>query len=232
MLDVLQTRLGHRFSDINLLERALTHRSYLNENPDYPLGNNERLEFLGDSVLEFVASDLLYRRFPQMGEGYMTRLRAGLVRTETLADFARELRLGPMIHMARGEADSGGQERQTILCDTFEAIIGALYLDGGFTAVFRVVLPLFETTLQDILINDSDKDPKSLFQEWSQATFGITPIYHTLATLGEEHEKVFVVEVHMGEEIAGWGNARNKQIAEQAAARQALLRARHGEFSA
>lgn len=218
----LQSILNHQFYDESLLEQALTHRSYLNEHPQYPLGHNERLEFLGDAVLDFVVSDMLFERFPEMSEGRMTRLRAALVRTETLAKLAREFGLGDMIRMARGEEDSGGRNRKTNLCNTFEAVIGALYLDDGIETVNDFVVPLLEPLLTQVLQTATDKDAKSRFQEWSQAEYGITPSYHTIHSEGEDHDKMFTVEVRMGQQVVGWGSGKSKQNAEQAAARVAL----------
>ncbi len=231
MLDDLQAHLGHVFHEPLLLEEAITHRSYLNEHADYPLPHNERLEFLGDAVVGIIASDFLFRRFPEMPEGRLTRLRAWLVRTETLALFASQLGLGAFIRMAKGEADSGGRERQTILCNTFEAVIGALYLDAGLEYVTHVVLPMFEPVLVDVLASQREKDAKSLFQEWSQAIFNITPTYQLVAAVGEEHTLLFVVELLVGEIAVGWGNGSNKQLAEQAAAEQALAAARSGQLN-
>ena len=222
MLQFLQERLRHEFHDPQLLEQALTHRSYLNEHPEYHLGHNERLEFLGDAVLDFIVSDMLYARYPEMSEGRMTRIRAALVRTETLAKLARQFNLGDLLKMARGEEESGGRTRKTNLCNTFEALIGALYLDEGAEAVRRVVVPLFEPILDAVIQTHADKDPKSRFQEWSQAELGITPVYHTISSIGEDHDKNFTVEVWVNNAIAGWGSGKSKQAAEQAAARQAL----------
>lgn len=222
MLEALQARLGHTFRDISVLERAITHRSYLNEHNDYSLGHNERLEYLGDSVLGLIASDLLFRRFPEMTEGYMTRLRAWLVRTETLADFAMQLDLGAVLRMARGEEDNGGRERETNLCNAFEAVVGALYLDAGLETVYELVIPFFEPVLADLLAKRKDKDAKSLFQEWSQDVFSITPTYRLVATVQEDDTQIFTVEALLGDVAVGWGNGRNKQLAEQAAAQQAL----------
>lgn len=227
MLDALQSQLNYYFQDPGLLEQAITHRSYLNENADYNLGHNERLEFLGDSVIELITSNYLYHRFPDMSEGYMTRLRAGLVRTETLADFATMFNLGQIIRMAKGEEDSGGRDRQSVLCDCFEALMGAIYLDSGIDSVREIILPIMEPVLDDILAFDRDKDAKSRFQEWSQATLSITPAYRTIIGMGEEHDMSFVVELLINDTPVGWGEGRSKQIAQQAAARQALKAVRN-----
>jgi ribonuclease III len=228
MITQLQQQLHYQFTDQDLLLQAMTHRSYLNEHPDYSLGHNERLEFLGDAVLQLIASDFLYDRFPAMPEGRMTRLRAWLVRTETLAAFGREMGLGEAIRMARGEEIEGGRDRDSILCDTFEAVVGAMYLDSDPGTVRRFVMPFFEPMLVDILTRQKDKDAKSLFQEWSQAIFRLTPTYNLIEELGAEHEKTFRVAVVLDTTIVGIGEGRNKQTAEQAAAGQAISQARVG----
>jgi ribonuclease-3 len=226
----LQERLSVQFHDLSLLQRALTHRSYLNEHPEHSLEDNERLEFLGDAVLDFVAGAWLYDRFPEMDEGRLTRLRAGLVRTETLASFARRFRLGEALLLGKGEDDSGGREREKILCGAFEALIGALYLDQGMEAVQRFVEPLLEPALTDILERAADKDPKSLLQEWAQATLGETPLYRTVSSHGPDHAKQFTVEVLIGNTVCGRGTGPSKQSAAQAAAQNALSAVEAGEI--
>ena len=226
----VQERLGLAFNDLSLLQRALTHRSYINEHPEHLLEDNERLEFLGDAVLDFVAGAWLYDRFPEMDEGRLTRLRAGLVRTETLAGFARRFGLGDALLLGRGEDESGGRDRQRNLCGAFEALIGALYLDQGMDVVRSFVEPLFNPALEDILRRAADKDAKSLFQEWSQATLGETPVYRTVASRGPDHAKVFTVEVLVGSTICGTGEGGSKASAAQEAARQALAAIEAGEI--
>jgi ribonuclease-3 len=218
----IQERLGVRFDDLSLLQRALTHRSYLNEHPEHILEDNERLEFLGDAVLDFVAGAWLYHRFPEMDEGRLTRLRAGLVRTETLAHFARDFELGEVLLLGRGEAGSGGRARPKNLCGAFEAVIGALYLDMGMEAAQAVVEPLLGPALEDMLARAADKDAKSLFQEWSQAALGHTPLYRTVDSHGPDHAKEFTVALTVGSIEISRGIGHSKQVAEQAAARKAL----------
>ncbi len=226
----LQERLSVQFHDFSLLQRALTHRSYLNEHPEHSLEDNERLEFLGDAVLDFVAGAWLYDRFPEMDEGRLTRLRAGLVRTETLASFARRFRLGEALLLGKGEDESGGREREKILCGAFEALIGALYLDQGMEAVQRFVEPLLEPALTDMLERAADKDPKSLLQEWAQATLGETPLYRTVSSHGPDHAKQFTVEVLIGATPCGRGTGPSKQAAAQSAAQNALSAIEAGEI--
>jgi ribonuclease-3 len=225
----IQDRLGIRFDDLSLLQRALTHRSYLNEHPEHALEDNERLEFLGDAVLDFVAGAWLYHRFPELDEGYLTRLRAGLVRTETLAEFAQQFELGDALLLGRGEDESGGRARRKNLCGAFEAVIGAYYLDKGMDAAQQFVEPLLSPAL-DSLMKSYDKDAKSRFQEWSQATFGETPVYKTVASRGPDHAKEFTVAVIIGTTEAGRGTGNSKQSAAQAAAQHALEAVENGEI--
>jgi len=213
---------GLMFTDHSLLQRALTHRSYLNEHPEFALEDNERLEFLGDAVLDFFIGEYLYHRFPEMHEGRLTSLRAALVREETLARFAQQLNLGDYLLMGHGEVESGGRKRPAILCATFEALIGALYLDQGMRAVSEFVLRLVEPEAARILAHDLDKDPKSLLQELSQGEFQLTPAYRTLAIRGPDHAREFTVEVLLGGRVYGRGVGRSKRAAAQEAAAQAL----------
>jgi ribonuclease III len=218
----LQAQMNVRFSDLSLLQRALTHRSYLNEHPEHTLEDNERLEFLGDAVLDFIAGAWLYHRFPEMNEGQLTRLRAELVRTETLASFAQRFELGDSLLLGKGEDESGGRTRRKNLCGAFEALVGALFLDQGMDAARVFAEPQFTPALEEILRRSSDKDAKSLFQEWGQATLGQTPIYRTVSTEGPDHAREFTVEVLVGSTVVGRGTGHSKQVAAQAAARHAL----------
>ncbi|MEA3345629.1 MAG: ribonuclease III [Chloroflexota bacterium] len=221
-LDELERKLDLSFSDRSLLDRALTHRSFLNENPDWALKDNERLEFLGDAVLDFVVGEYLYQHFPEGREGRLTSLRAALVRTETLAGFARQIELGSYLRLGRGEAESGGRQRPAMLCATFEALIGALYLDQGMEAVVDFMAPLLPPALSRILARELDRDAKSQLQEWSQARWHLTPVYHTVTERGPDHAKEFTVEVLIGDEVYGQGTGPSKQAAQQAAAGEAL----------
>lgn len=220
-LEALQQALDHSFDDHDLLVRALTHPSYVNEHPDDEVGDNQRLEFLGDAVLDFVAGAWVYRQFPEFDEGPMTRLRASLVRTETLAQFARLVGIGTVLRLGHGEEDAGGRDRPANLCDAFEAVVGALYLDGGLAAVESFVEPLIGPVAETTLATESDLDAKSRFQEWSQAEVGITPRYRIVGEMGPDHAKTFVAEVLLGREVAGRGQGHSKQAAEQAAAQAA-----------
>jgi len=213
--------VGLQFSDGLLLSRALTHRSYLNEHPE-ALEDNERLEFLGDAVLDFMVGAWLYNEYPEMPEGDLTRMRSALVYTEQLAVFARELDLGLALRLGRGEMQGGGRDRDPLLCDAFEALIGALYLDGGIPAVERFMAPMLTRAADDILINRKNEDPKSRLQEWVQAQGYATPHYETTSVAGPDHSKVFEVSVVIRGEIWATGTGHSKQAAAKEAARLAL----------
>jgi ribonuclease-3 len=223
-LQELETRLGLQFKDKSLLSRALTHRSYLNENLGTVLEDNERLEFLGDAVLDFLVGAYLYHRFPEMKEGDLTSLRAALVRTETLADFARQLDVGRFLLLGLGEADSGGRDRTPLLCAAFEALTGAIYLDQGLEAVKTLTEPLIGPALATIMDDSLHIDAKSEFQVWAQAHFNITPRYVVVGSSGPDHAKMFAVEARVGDKVWGEGNGRSKQSAAQSAAGDALKR--------
>jgi ribonuclease-3 len=215
-------RLGVRFSDLGLLQRALTHRSFVNEHPEAGLEDNERLEFLGDAVIDFIAAGWLYVRFPAMDEGTLTRLRAGLVRNETLARLSTTLGLGSLMLFGKGEEDGGGRRRASNLGSAFEALVGAMYLDQGLEAARTFVEPRFAPVLDHIMREQSDKDAKSRLQEWTQATLNITPLYRVAAIEGPEHLRQFTVEVLIANEVWGRGQGRSKRIAAQEAASAAL----------
>ncbi len=215
-------RLNLPFNDLLLLSRALTHRSYLNEHPE-AIEDNERLEFLGDAVLDFVVGAWLYNRYPEMPEGNLTRMRSALVHTERLAEFARKIELGNAIRLGKGEIQAGGKQRSPLLCDTFEAVIGALYLDAGVEAVRVFLSPLLTEAAEDILENHREEDPKSRFQEWAQAQGHPAPLYVTRKSSGPDHSKEFEVEVIVNDKAYGSGKGRSKQAAEKNAARNALV---------
>ncbi|HMK09814.1 MAG TPA: ribonuclease III [Anaerolineales bacterium] len=212
---------GVAFSDPALLQRALTHRSYINEHPS-AVEDNERLEFLGDACLDMTSAAWLYQRFPELDEGELTRLRSSLVRTEQLAEFARELHLGEAVLLGKGEAASGGRERVALLCDVFEAFVGAIYLDGGHLAVERFMEGRFERAVTRALDDGSLIDPRSRLQIWAQAELNATPRYTTVASHGPDHAREFVVEVEVGEALRSRGAGRSKQEAAQDAAARLL----------
>jgi ribonuclease-3 len=215
----LSRRLGLPFSNLALLTRALTHRSYVNENPD-SLEDNERLEFLGDAVLDFVVGAWVYHRFPEMPEGELTKIRSAIVRNDQLAMFARHLKLGKALRLGRGEFASGGHERDGLLGSLFEALVGALYLDAGLSAVEAFVHPLLEKSQEFVLYEIHD--PKSRLQEWAQSEKLGTPQYVTVGSTGPDHAKVFEVEVRIQGLTYGRGHGSSKQVAARIAAQTAL----------
>jgi len=200
---------------------ALTHRSFIYESAGEGQSSNERLEFLGDSVLALISADFLYRTFPHLTEGELTDVRAILVRTETLANFAREINLGQFLRMGKGEQHSGGGQR--VLASAFEAILGAIYLDQGLSATQQFLIPRLEPIAHNIVSKRLFKDNKSLFQEQAQAHEGITPSYRIASQEGPSHNREFTVEVLLGDKVVGQGHGRNKQAAEQEAAYSALV---------
>jgi ribonuclease-3 len=228
-LAALEQKLGVEFQDYSLLSRALTHRSYLNERPGMALEDNERLEFLGDAVLDFIVGSYLYHHYPEMDEGELTSLRAALVQAKSLALFARQLDLGQFMRLGYGEVENGGRERIPLLCASFEAVIGAMYLDQGLESVEKLVERLISPALIEIIASSSHKDAKSEFQVWAQAHYNITPRYQVAATSGPDHAKLFTVQVVLNEDVWGEGVGRSKQHAAQEAANQALLKAREVE---
>ncbi len=214
-------RIGVRFNNIGLLARALTHRSYFNEHKD-AIEDNERLEFLGDAVLDFMVAAWLYHRFPEMAEGQLTRLRAALVGNEQLAEFAAELNLGAALRLGHGEAENGGRDRLPLLGSSFEALIGAIYLDIDMEAVWKFMDPIIEPAVKKIMINQVENHPKSILQEWSQSKGYGTPVYKTIGDSGPDHDKNFEVEVLIDGTEYGRGSGHSKQAAAKLAAKNAL----------
>ncbi|MBX3004455.1 MAG: ribonuclease III [Anaerolineales bacterium] len=214
-------RVGLHFTDSRLLVSALTHRSYLNENPD-ALVDNERLEFLGDAVLDFIVGAWLFQQFPVMPEGEMTRLRASLVSTERLGEFGRQIQINRALRIGHGEEEGGGRTRTSMLCNAFEALVGALYLDGNIPAVERFLAPMLSEAIETILATEGDRDPKSLLQEWVQARGLGAPRYEIVAEHGPDHAKDFEVDVRVQGRSLATGKGRSKQAASKAAARAAL----------
>jgi ribonuclease-3 len=217
-----QSQIGITFHSLELLEQSLTHPSHLNEHPAQDKHDNERLEFLGDAILDFLSGEWLYHKFPSASEGYLTRLRAALVRTERLAGFAEYCSIGSALLLGKGEEESGGRGRPGNLCAAYEAFVGALYLDQGMPAARTFVEPHFDTAITEILDLELDKDPKSLLQEWSQSNLNATPSYQTIKAEGPDHAKEFTVAVFINGQLRGEGIGSNKQAAAQKAAQQAL----------
>ena len=214
-------RLELPFTDFLLLNRALTHRSYINEHPE-ALEDNERLEFLGDAVLDFLVGAWLYKHFPEMAEGDLTRLRSALVCTEQLADFGRLIDLGAAMKLGRGEIDGGGRNRHALLCGTFEALVGALYLDAGIEAVQEFMEPMLQQGASSILEAHKDRDAKSLLQELVQSKGYAPPVYNTVSDRGPDHKKTFEVVVFIDGQEFGRGSGNSKQSAAKVAARNAI----------
>jgi ribonuclease-3 len=213
--------LGRQFADTQVLRQALTHRSFANEVSETVI-HNERLEFLGDSVLDFLAAELVYQRFPGVTEGELTRLRSALVRTESLARLATEIRLGDFLFTGKGEKKFTGRPRQNLLCRGFEAVIGAMFVDAGLDTVRGFILPRFAVLLHDIVEQALYFDARSVLQEKTQAEIHITPTYRVIGSEGPEHEKNYIVQVVIGETLMGEGKGRSKRAASQAAAEVAL----------
>lgn len=215
-------RLNLPIKNYFLVSRALTHRSYLNENRD-AIEDNERLEFLGDAVLDFIVAEWLYNHYPEKPEGDLTRLRAALVYTDQLANFAKDIQLGQALRLGRGEIQAGGRDRPTLLCDAFEALVGAIYLEGNVAAVKKFIEPLLLEVVEEIYLNHLEVDSKSRLQEWAQGNGFSSPIYHLISEEGPDHQKIFEMEVKIGEQPYARGKGSSKQSAEKSAARKALI---------
>jgi ribonuclease III len=218
----LEKNLGFKFRRPNLLKEALTHRSYLNEFRKQKIQSNERLEFLGDAVLSLVVSNWLFKKFPHFPEGKLTNLRSNLVKTGSLAQIAQKLKIGEHLLLSKGEKESQGQKNPTLLANTLEAIIGALFLDQGSKTVEIFIRENFEFLLKGILRSGRLKDYKSLLQEKTQAQMGQSPIYKTAKEKGPEHNKIFTVNVLVKNVILATGIGKSKQKAQEEAAKKAL----------
>ncbi len=217
-----QKILGVSFKKPALLEQALVHSSYINENPAYTLGHNERLEFLGDAVLNFIVADKLYREFPDLSEGRMTRLRAVLVRGDTLAKIARNIRLGDFLFMGKGEEASGGRNKAPNLAGALEAVIAAVYLDLGVRAATKLVHGLLAEDWQKLTSLEADIDYKSKLQEFTQSKYRSTPVYRLVSETGPDHNKVFRIKVIVNDKALAVAKGKSKKLAETEAARLAL----------
>jgi ribonuclease-3 len=223
-LSELQHRLGYTFRDVQLLDCALTHKSYANE-MGLQQHHYERLEFLGDAVLELIVSTYLYSTYPSAHEGDLSKLRSCLVNAEAFAALARHLELGELLQLGRGEARSGGHDKNSLLAAALEAVVGALYLDGGFVRAQDVFLTCFSTTLDTCIRHAQVWDYKGLLQEQALSLFGCTPIYRVVCEEGPAHQKTFHVQLSLNREVYDCiGTGRSKKAAEQHAARQLLVR--------
>ncbi|MDI6778402.1 MAG: ribonuclease III [Patescibacteria group bacterium] len=220
-IEDLEKKIKTKFKNLDLLRTAVTHRSYLNENRSYKLDHNERLEFLGDAVLELVVTDHLYRNYPNP-EGELTNWRAALVNKDMLASVSRSLGIEGFLQMSRGEAKDTGRAREYLLANAFEAIIGAIYLDQGYDSAKKFISENILSRLEDVIKSKLYIDPKSNFQEEAQARVGITPNYRVLSESGPDHDKKFVIGVYLSDEEVAQGEGNSKQQAQREAAKAAL----------
>ncbi|HBI16869.1 MAG TPA: ribonuclease III [Candidatus Moranbacteria bacterium] len=214
--------IGIKFNNPDLIQEALTHRSYLNENKKYKLNHNERLEFLGDAVLELVVTDYLFKNYKNNQEGEMTSWRAALVNGEMLAKISADLGVDDYVLMSKGESSDKGRARQYLLANALEAIIGAIYLDQGYAVAEKFILENIVVKIDDVISNKLYLDPKSYFQEKSQEHFKMTPSYRILKEEGPDHDKNFTVGVYIGDDLVAKGNGSSKQEAQREAAQAGL----------
>ncbi len=219
----LEEKINIHFSDRKLFENVFIHRSYLNEHKDSEFPSNEKLEFLGDSVLSLATSIYLYKNFPDLNEGIYTDIKASIVRTESLAEVARKIGLGNIIYLSRGEEQNGGRNNKNIMADCFEAFVAAIFIDKGFDTAYQFILNwLFKEKLDYIIKNKLYLSPKSRLQEIIQAEYKVLPIYKILKEDGPEHKKEFTVAVYHEEKQLGIGSGTSKKEAEEFAAKNAL----------
>jgi ribonuclease-3 len=214
--------LGYRFTDIGLLEDALTHRSFVNENPALPFKDNERLEFLGDAVLELTITDMLMHKFPDFTEGQLSKLRASVVNEQPLAEMARRFRLGEFLLLGRGEESSGGRTKASLLANAFESIIAAMFLDTGFDRTAAFIGRLFAPLMGEGATTSVYRDYKTTVQEVCQVRFRDVPRYVLISETGPDHDKRFETSLVIGDRVIATGTGRNKKEAEQQAAKSAL----------
>lgn len=224
----LQALIGYRFNDLSLLTRALTHRSYQVEHPEAEKTDNETLEFLGDAVLDLVIGALLFTSFPAMSEGELTKLRSALVQENHLAVVARDLGVGQFLRLGKGEDQSGGREKTSILSSAYEAVIGALFVDSDYTTAQRIVVSHFHDRVQAVRQSVQAGDAKSALQELTQEQFNVAPLYLLEKAEGPDHAKTFTVSVQVQGQLLATASARNKKAAEQKAAGVALAKLRAG----
>lgn len=219
---LFEKTIGNAFKDKKILEQAFIHRSYINENPRLGLSHNERLEFLGDAVLELIVTDYLYGTYPDKDEGDLTAYRSALVNAIVIGEVASALGMNDFLLLSKGEAKDTGRARQTILANTYEAFLGALYLDQGYVACKGFVLNTLIPKLETILKEKTWKDPKSRVQEEAQERIGVTPSYRLISESGPDHDKYFTIAIYFGHEKIAEGKGRSKQEAQQDAAALAL----------
>lgn len=220
--DALTQHLGYQFQNKQFLYDALAHRSFMNEFAGIVREDNEKLEFLGDSVLGLVISEFLYQRFPRFTEGDLSRVKSHVVSEPFLALLAREIELGTFLFLGKGEAASGGHEKSSLIADCFEAVIAAIYLDGGMEAAKGFLMRCFQEKIETLVEQQHILDHKSLFQEYAQQHFGATPRYKLQQIVGPEHDKTFEIELLLKKEVFSVGTGKSKKEAEQSAAKAAL----------
>lgn len=219
----LEKQLGYSFGKKEILKKALTHKSYANEKRLAASSQNERLEFLGDAVLELSVSEFLMERFPDYSEGDLSKLRAGVVNEKQLAELARRLELGNHLFLGRGEEQTSGREKNSLLADAFEALLGGIYLDGGYKKVKKVIFRQYGSLLERNPVTHFYRDYKTDLQERSQAMFRSIPRYRLISERGPDHDKIFEVELSIRDRVLGKGSGRSKKEAEQVAACRALV---------
>ena len=217
-----QKQIVYKFKTDALLKEALTHRSYLNEHAEWKVPHNERLEFLGDAVLELVVTEELFNRYPEKEEGWMTSVRAALVNYITLADVARNVGIDGAVMLSRGESKDMGRAREVILANALEALIGAIYQDGGYNAAKKFINQFVTSRLEEVIRQELHVDAKSLLQEKVQATLKVTPVYKVLSSEGPDHKKMFTIGVYFGDKLIAQGSGPSKQDGEVEAAKAAL----------
>ena len=227
LIIVLQRLIGHQFADVNLLCEALTHKSFSNENPEDATACNERLEFLGDAVLDLVISQRTFQDYPEMNEGDLTRVRAELVRERNLAEVARRIDLGAYLKMGKGERRSGGESKDSLLANAVEAVFGAVFLDGGYLVAQAVIEKLFVDEIKLAANNEFDIDHKTRLQELCQRVHRQTPDYILVEEAGPDHQRQYSIEVHLQGQRLSSGSGRSKKLAEQEAAKGALAVLEH-----
>lgn len=221
-LSELEKKIKIVFKDKSVLQTAFVHKSYINEHKDEKRAHNERLEFLGDAVLELVATEYLFKAFPESGEGELTSFRSALVKGNHLAQVARDLELGNFLFLSKGEERSGGREKNYLLANTLESLIGAIYLDQGFSVAHTFIDKMILANLEDIVEKGLHVDAKSKLQELAQERFGVTPNYRVISDSGPDHNKLFEVGAFIEEDLIGSGTGSSKQKAEQSAAAASL----------
>jgi len=221
-LEKLSKSISYKFKKENLLKEALTHRSYLNENPSWRFSHNERLEFLGDAVLELVVTEILFSKYPNYDEGKLTSFRAALVNYQMMAEISKNIELENSLLLSKGESRDMGRARDVILANAIEALIGAIYLDGGYESAKKFIERFVMAKLEDVVEKGLYRDAKSELQEKTQANQKMTPVYRVISEEGPDHKKIFTVGVHLADKLIATGQGMSKQDAEVDAAKKAL----------